>query len=149
MVRRLSKYLNTRETKRQRIICVAFLWLFATMVFLALYMLSRSLGQGIPCPLLLVTGLYCPGCGTFRAIDAGIRLNFWQAFRFNALTVFLLPIVFVLLVMQTIRYINGVKSRSSGRLELIFSIIIIIISAVYFVLRNIPLFEILRPTTLV
>jgi len=147
-VKRLTNYIKTRETKGQRVICVAFLWILALIAFLVIRLLASHFNQGVPCLILMVTGLYCPGCGTFRAINAGIHLDFWQAFRFNALAVFLLPVVFFIFIIQSVRYIGGKQAVRTGNFELVFSLCIIAVAVVFTILRNIELFEVLRPTNL-
>src|ERR1700675_1423684 len=44
-----------------------------------------------PCPLRYLTGWYCPGCGSLRAIHQLLHGNLRAACAMNALTVMLLP----------------------------------------------------------
>jgi Protein of unknown function (DUF2752) len=46
-----------------------------------------------PCPLHYLTGLYCPGCGSLRAIHALLHGNMTVAWAMNPLTVVLLPFI--------------------------------------------------------
>ena len=46
-----------------------------------------------PCPLRYFTGLYCPGCGSLRALHALLHGDLQQAIAMNALTVILLPFI--------------------------------------------------------
>ena len=46
-----------------------------------------------PCPLHYFTGLYCPGCGSLRALHALLHGDLRQAIAMNALTVILLPFI--------------------------------------------------------
>lgn len=48
------------------------------------------------CPFLAVTGLYCPGCGTLRAVHALTRGDLLAAIDLNVLMVALLPVFAVL-----------------------------------------------------
>jgi len=41
------------------------------------------------CPLRRLTGLYCPGCGGLRALQALARGHLIEALHFNALILFL------------------------------------------------------------
>jgi hypothetical protein len=45
-----------------------------------------------PCPFRFVTGLKCPGCGTLRAIHNILHGDIAAGFRYNPLTVLLLPL---------------------------------------------------------
>jgi uncharacterized protein DUF2752 len=44
-----------------------------------------------PCPLLYLTGWYCPGCGSLRAMHQLLQGNLGAAWALNPLTVLLLP----------------------------------------------------------
>lgn len=44
-----------------------------------------------PCLFNRLTGLYCPGCGSMRALHAALHGDLALAVDFNALAVFLLP----------------------------------------------------------
>jgi hypothetical protein len=44
-----------------------------------------------PCPLYYLTGWYCPGCGSLRAIHQLLHGNLSAAWALNPLTVLLLP----------------------------------------------------------
>ena len=50
-----------------------------------------------PCPLRWATGLYCPGCGSLRAIHQLLHGNISAAFRLNPLLVITLPGILLLL----------------------------------------------------
>ena len=45
------------------------------------------------CPFLAVTGLFCPGCGTLRALHALVHGDLASAVDLNVLTVALLPVL--------------------------------------------------------
>ena len=55
------------------------------------------------CPFLLLTGLQCPGCGSQRAIHSLLHLEVLKAFHYNALLVFTLPIIVILLLAEYYR----------------------------------------------
>lgn len=44
-----------------------------------------------PCPLRYLTGWYCPGCGSLRAIHQLLQGNLRAAWALNPLTIVLLP----------------------------------------------------------
>ena len=46
-----------------------------------------------PCPLHELTGLWCPGCGSTRALHQLLHGHLAMAFRFNPLAISLLPLV--------------------------------------------------------
>ena len=96
----------------------------------------------IPCIFFELTGLYCPGCGATRAIISLFNLNFYQAFRYNALIVTLLPFA---IVYCTYKYIFKGKKKLPQWIWYVLLIIVILFG----ILRNIPLFSYLAPTQII
>ena len=94
---------------------------------------------GIPCIFYEVTNLYCPGCGITRAIISLLKLDFYQAFRFNPLVIILLP--FLLIYNIYIWIFNGKKILSQSVWIILLTVVIL-----YGILRNIPIFKFLAPT---
>lgn len=60
-------------------------------------------GLFLKCPFLLLTGLQCPGCGSQRAIHNLLHLDILKAFYYNALLVFTLPVIVILLLAEYYR----------------------------------------------
>ena len=60
-----------------------------------------------PCPLRYFTGLYCPGCGSLRAIHALLQGDLRQAWAMNALTVTMLPFIGYGLISEIHRHFRG------------------------------------------
>ena len=89
---------------------------------------------GIPCIFHELTGLYCPGCGATRAIAALIKLNFYQAIRYNLIIIVLLPLFIIYSLYQK-------KEKIPKIVFYIISFIIIMFG----ILRNIPYFSFLSP----
>lgn len=52
------------------------------------------------CAFHALTGYQCPGCGSQRAIHALLHGHLMEAIRFNALLVFSLPLVVMLLTVK-------------------------------------------------
>lgn len=65
----------------------------------------------IPCPIRLVTGLLCPGCGVTRMCLALLRLDFAAAWSANPGLLLLLPVLGGLLVCLAWRYIKTGRTR--------------------------------------
>ena len=75
-------------------------WLLAAMVaavaaVLAALRIFDPAHSGVfpPCPLRYLTGWYCPGCGSLRAMHQILHGNLGAAWALNPLTVLLLPFV--------------------------------------------------------
>ena len=90
----------------------------------------------IPCPFHFITNLYCPGCGVTRMIKSILKLNFYQAFRYNQLLFILFPFFFFLIIDYIYSYIIKKKSIYKKIPEIVW-IIIIIFLIIFGVIRNI------------
>jgi hypothetical protein len=90
----------------------------------------------IPCPIHFITGLYCPGCGITRMLFSMIKLDFYQAFRYNPLMFISTPFILFL-------FINNIYSIYKNKKSLVKKIpnsiwyILLIITILFGILRNI------------
>lgn len=91
----------------------------------------------LKCPFYLLTGLYCPGCGITRMFLSLFQFRFYQAFRYN-------PFVFVCLVGYLFYKIIPYEIPEKYKSFFINSLLILTI--LFGILRNIPLFSFLKPT---
>lgn len=96
----------------------------------------------IDCPIKKITGLYCPGCGITRMFQAILRLDLYQAFRFNPLLFISLPFFIFFMLEDIITKKEPLYNKIPTKLL----VIIIIIFIIYGILRNIPFFDFLAPT---
>ena len=144
----ISDPIRHPASKRQRVQRAAFFWVSVAILFLLLQAVYVGFGIGIPCPINTLTGLLCPGCGMFRATGAVLRVDIWQAIRYNALSVILMPLLLALGIRETARYIRAIAPKKASRLEMIFSVGVAVISLLYAIARNLPWLAMLRPTVL-
>ena len=99
-----------------------------------------------PCPVHYLTGWYCPGCGSLRAIHALLHGNFLQAWAMNSLTMVLLPFLIYGLISEALSWTKGrglpKPTFSPRQIHGLFAVIIL-----FGVLRNLPLrpFALLAP----
>lgn len=94
------------------------------------------------CPFKELLNITCAGCGTTRMFKLIFELKFGEAFRYNQL-MFILVIFFCLYGL-----LNAVTYISKGKiikLPIKFYIALLIILAIYMIMRNIPSFDFLRP----
>ncbi|MBQ8285684.1 MAG: DUF2752 domain-containing protein [Thermoguttaceae bacterium] len=93
-----------------------------------------------PCIFRKATGIYCPGCGSTRALRALLEGDFFAALRYNPFSIaafFALP---VLLVLARPKF-RAVYYR--------LGVVVCAVVLVFAVLRNVPspAFDFLRPPT--
>lgn len=118
----------------------------AASALLYLYLTGEGEGAGIPCMFHQITGLYCSGCGSSRALRSILHLDFYQALRYNALFTLGLPLLAVYFGSLAISYIRFGKDKISGRIPMTPIWIFIGIAVLFGILRNIPAFSFLAPT---
>lgn len=121
--------------------------LFGGFVFVY-YFFNPSTTFFIPCPFHFLTGFYCPGCGSQRAIHLLLHGNIIDAFRFNPLMVLTLPILIYGLVITAANWIFETKFRFMLFYSKLFIFGYFGVAIVYWVLRNLPFypFNLLAPT---
>jgi hypothetical protein len=90
-----------------------------------------------PCPVHYLTGLYCPGCGSLRAIHALLHGNLLQAWAMNPLMVMLLPFLIYGLISEGLVQVRfrGLPQPtfSAGQIRALCAVIL-----VFGVVRNLP-----------
>lgn len=97
----------------------------------------------VPCIINTITGYYCPGCGITRAIVSFLKGQLYQAFRYNSIIFIDIPVIILLTILE--RKI-GKDNKAIRCISNIILIILLILTIVYGVLRNIPSFSYMAPT---
>ena len=99
----------------------------------------------IPCLFNKITNLYCPGCGVTRMLLSISKLNFYQAFRYNQLVFIFLPFILLLLIDFLLKWLKNQNNYIYLRINNKVWVVLLIIVLVFGILRNIPLFDYLKP----
>ncbi len=92
-----------------------------------------------PCPFKKLTGLYCPGCGSLRAVHQILHGRFTSAFRLNPLMViFVCAMVLIFIALK-------VKNRFTEPLRRLLSgpsigWIALVVIVIYWFCRNLPFY---------
>lgn len=119
-------------------------WLLATSAAVAsvpvLYRFNPLEVHFYPrCPLYVLTGIYCPGCGALRAGHALLHGRFLTALDYNALLVLAAPFLAYALAAQAIFALTGrripvhdLSGRESRAIMWLF--------IAFMLLRNIPVY---------
>ena len=117
--------MQSNKIKKEKILKIIFFFL----------LLSILLIFKIGCPIKLILHLYCPGCGITRMFLSILRLDFYQAFRYNPLVFILIPLILI----------NKIFIKETNIQKLIWWILLIIV-IIFGILRNISIFSYLAPT---
>lgn len=128
--------------KRRKKVITAAIVLFAAAVLY--YIINKITGFSIPCPIHFITGLYCPGCGISRMFIALFELDFYRAFRQNAMVFISLPLLLFLIIYSAIKYIKCGNMPNSKWFNVI-TVILICCYVLFGVLRNTEYFSFLAP----
>ena len=109
-------------------------------LLLCYYFLNQKFSIGIPCIFYEITGLYCPGCGVTKLTFSLLELDFYQAFRAN-------PLIFILLILAIIYCFIKLILNKLFKINITIPnyvyYILLVITILFGVLRNIPGFEFL------
>jgi hypothetical protein len=82
-----------------------------------------------------MTGLYCPGCGTTRALNHLLHGELPDALCANALVVLALPVLGFIILRRCLRRRPPV---AASRVRLVWIVVLLAVVAVFGVLRNVP-----------
>ena len=80
---------------------------------------------GIPCPIRLVTGYLCPGCGLTHLVLALLRGDLHAAFQANAFLMVIAPFALVYYIYRTLLYIEHGRREFSPAESVIFAILLV------------------------
>lgn len=97
-----------------------------------------------PCPLHALTGFYCPGCGSTRAMYLLVHGHPVAALGENALAVLLLPFLIYEVVALLTRRLPSLSARM--RPWSLWTLLAVVI--LFAVLRNFPVFHLFAPIDL-
>jgi hypothetical protein len=87
------------------------------------------------CLLHEMTGLYCPGCGTTRALHCLLRGEIGAALHENALVILAIPLVGGLMLR---RFLRRCPPVAGSRFRLVWIVVFLVVVVAFGVLRNVP-----------
>jgi len=110
----------------------------AVAVFLFFFDPQQTLSFA-PCPFHLLTGFYCPGCGSLRALHALLHGHVLVALDFNPLMVLALPFLAYPFVSLNLRALRGRGLPHvfwpPWTIKLLFVLIVL-----FWIARNVPVY---------
>lgn len=125
--------------KRVRLIRVSVILLSLFIICILIYLVRP------PCLILTHTGFYCAGCGCQRMISALLHGNIAAAFSHNPFLFILFPILAVYIFWEAARYVLQKPPIYKMKLFIPAVLAILAVSAVFTLLRNLPVFPFLKP----
>jgi len=133
-----------RKIGSKIILFISSVFLITGIVFACKY-LYEVYNIGFDCVVNKFTGLYCAGCGMTRALYSLIQLDFYQAFRYNVLSIVLLPIIVLYVLFEIYARIFD-KTNIMNRIPTWIWYTIAVVVIVFGIVRNIECFSWLKPT---
>jgi len=138
-VHTLSLVYGRQVSLKHRLVTVfILLLLFTSAVYLFRYNPDGSTLYPT-CPFHLLTGFYCPGCGSLRALHQIMHGNIQSALDFNPLTVVFTPLLGWMIVSQFSVVIRG-RPLPWLLTPALWMWILSVIIIIFWILRNIPVF---------
>ena len=110
------------------IICIGSILSAFTAIGVLLFFDPRKEAWFPKCAFFQITHLYCPGCGNTRALYHLVHGDFLQSIRNNCL---LIPVIVTLIILLIFPRLT---------IEKTVCYTVLIITILFFVLRNIPFF---------
>jgi hypothetical protein len=117
----------------------------AALALLLIYFFFDARKGGFPeCPFHLLTGWFCPGCGSQRALSSLLHGKVFEATHNNILMVLFLPLLLYSAFIE-VRYAGSRKMKLWY--SPVFVKVVLVIVICFWVIRNIPHypFSILAP----
>lgn len=113
---------------------------FALLISGILYLkvISPTFNIHIPCIFNKITGLDCPGCGMTRASLSLLDGDIYQAFRWNMLVFILAPLLGIYLTLEAKNIFTKQNKIIMGSM--------LVLTGLFFILRNLETFSWLAPT---
>ncbi|TQN31453.1 uncharacterized protein DUF2752 [Haloactinospora alba] len=97
------------------------------------------------CPWLLLTGTFCPGCGTMRGVNALTNGDILGALRMNAFTMMMLPVLGYGYVVWLYRSFRPKRSPGGLRIPAVWLYLFLGVLLAFWLVRNLPFGSVLAP----
>ncbi len=125
---------------KPRLLQVLALWLGLLALGLCYGAAVSRIGFGFPCVFRSMTGLLCPGCGVTHMALCLLHGDILGAFSANPMVLLLLPVLLILAVRITWRYlVSGQKRLALWENRVIIGMIVLLIG--FGLVRNLVFFS--------
>lgn len=101
---------------------------------------ARYSGFFPKCPFFTLTGLYCPGCGSQRAVSALLHGDVIKAVHYNIMFAAALPLVFYSACVCMLNLYRAFPIRQKIFYSPFFVKMLLIVVVLFWILRNIPVY---------
>lgn len=112
----------------------------SVLALLYFFMDARIPGFFPTCPFHSLTGLYCPGCGSQRAVSSLLHAEFLQAIHYNLMLVLTLPLVVYSAVVFTLNTFRQKQMVQAIFYSPVFAKALLVVLVCFGLLRNLPFY---------
>lgn len=126
-----------KDTNRFRIVAVSSIMLVLLPIYFVVDPMKYALFP--ECPFYALTGLYCPGCGTQRAIHAILHGQVFEALGYNLLACMALPFILYSAAIMLLNTFYKKKITQNLFYKTWFIHTILLFVVLFWILRNLPL----------
>lgn len=119
--------------RERRTLALLSLGAFALVLLVLAFVDPRTARFAPACPFHWATGLWCPGCGTGRALHALVHGDLARALRLNALSVAAIPVFLVLALRAALRPEERLPLPPAW-----LQVLLCLLLAFFLVARNLP-----------
>jgi hypothetical protein len=130
-----------RKDKGKRILTALSLPVIAALV----YIYEKQGGSGMKCLFHSYTGLYCPGCGSGRAVHALFEGRIVEAVRYNILLPILGTPSLCILFHEYVRIVFPGLGLRPAAVSQKTAVAVTAVIIAFWILRNIPALAFLAP----
>ena len=129
--------------KVRRFVTVSLISAFIAVLIMLIVLSKLYFNIGVVCPFYALFDWNCPGCGGTRMAVSLLKLDFYQAFRYNPFVFITAPILAVVYIWQFIIY---VKDNRLLKYIDTFLVAYAVGLIAFGIIRNIDMFSWLAPT---
>lgn len=122
-----------------------FPWLFSFVILAFYLIIGQMIHFYLPCPFYAITHFYCPGCGITRMFVYLLKFDFINAFRSNMLVFLCIPLLILYFIFEIREIYKNKKNPMKDKNFNKYWYTLIVISILFGILRNIPMFSFLAP----
>lgn len=131
-----------KTIKPTKFITIGMLLLVVIVGVFYFYHNDPSAGDAVflRCPSHLIFGIYCPGCGTQRALHHLLHLEIREALRYNALFVLAAPFVIYGIAIKTYNFIFDAKKTTRIPTNRMVWIGLLLLVLLFGIMRNVSVY---------
>ena len=125
--------------KREEVLHIIMISTAVLVLVLLYFFIDARQSHFFPaCPFFTLTGLFCPGCGSQRAVSALLHGDFQDAINYNVLLVVTIPLILYSALIRVSNVFRSTPVVQTIFYSPVFVRVFLVVVVLFGVLRNIP-----------